>query len=382
MANGGSGAVVGHAARARTVGAQRVERDVGDPDEEDAPTSPAPAAGREGAAGGGGSGSPGGCSGGQTPGLAGLVGRSRAGRARGRSCAGRGRRRRRPAGRRARAATPARAATAARRARRARAPPAGRASTPSSETARSTTVTKPKSRSMRMSETTSTANPAIAVAPRRRTARAGGAVGAGQRLGDRVAVDPLLAVALRQQHAELGRDRDDQRAQRRPTSGSAAPGWRTAPAPTSRRPARSAPAGTSARSGRRYTASRASDDEQEAAEHGEQAAPGRGDLALASAASTGRPTTWAPHAGRRVESVAHLLDHLLLAVQRHQPDAERHRGQAPVGRDHGLGEVRRARRRAGRGSRARSSRLVGRGTGWAARAPGTAAAWRQPRFSL
>src|SRR4051794_13327331 len=42
--------------------------------------------------------------------------------------------------------------------------------TPSSATVRSTTVTKPKSRSMRMSDTTSTAKPAIAVVPEARTA--------------------------------------------------------------------------------------------------------------------------------------------------------------------------------------------------------------------
>jgi hypothetical protein len=42
--------------------------------------------------------------------------------------------------------------------------------TPSRATVRSTTVTKPKSRSILMSETTSTAKPAIAVVPEASTA--------------------------------------------------------------------------------------------------------------------------------------------------------------------------------------------------------------------
>ena len=87
-------------------------------------------------------------------------------------------------------------------------------STPTSDTLRSISVTRPKSRSMRMSESVSTPKPAIAVMPDAATAAPVRAVRAPQRL-DRVAPgDPLLAVALGQQHAELGRDRDHQRAER------------------------------------------------------------------------------------------------------------------------------------------------------------------------
>ncbi len=84
-------------------------------------------------------------------------------------------------------------------------------STPSSATARSITVTNPKSRSIRMSETTSTAKPAIAVTPEASTAApveryvrrsASSGVVAGGALG---------AVALTEQDAELGRDRDHER---------------------------------------------------------------------------------------------------------------------------------------------------------------------------
>ena len=49
---------------------------------------------------------------------------------------------------------------------------------------------------------------------------------------------------------------------------------------------------------------------------GDESAP------LASAASTGRPTTAALDTRGRVEPPLDVVDHLLLAVERHQPDAE------------------------------------------------------------
>ena len=88
-------------------------------------------------------------------------------------------------------------------------------STPTSDTLRSISVTRPKSRSMRMSDSASTPKPAIAVDAR------GGHGGAGAPVGCGAAPRPcrspastLLAVALGEQHAELGRDRDHERAQR------------------------------------------------------------------------------------------------------------------------------------------------------------------------
>ena len=86
--------------------------------------------------------------------------------------------------------------------------------TPSSETDRSTTVTTPKSRSILMPDSISTAKPAIAVDARGHHRPPGGGVGDRQRRGRVAAGLPLLAVALGQQHAELGGDGDHQRAQR------------------------------------------------------------------------------------------------------------------------------------------------------------------------
>ncbi len=83
-----------------------------------------------------------------------------------------------------------------------------------SATARSTTVTRPKLRTMAMSESASTPKPAIAVTPGDEHRRAGRAVRAPQRPATSWPRQPLLAEALGEQHAELGGDRDDQRAER------------------------------------------------------------------------------------------------------------------------------------------------------------------------
>ena len=62
---------------------------------------------------------------------------------------------------------------------------------------------------------------------------------------------------------------------------------------------------------------------------------------MASAASTGSPASRAVTPGGRVEPRAHHVDHLLLLVERHQPDPERERRRLAVGGDHRLREVRR-----------------------------------------
>ena len=65
-----------------------------------------------------------------------------------------------------------------------------------------------------MSDSASTPKPAIAVTPDAATAAPVRRYAATQRLDRVVAGEPLLAVALGQQHAELGRDRDHERAER------------------------------------------------------------------------------------------------------------------------------------------------------------------------
>ena len=99
--------------------------------------------------------------------------------------------------------------------------------TPASATSRSTTVTRPKSRSTGATEIrpmssssgrpaiASTAKPAIAVTPEASTADAGARVGPAQRLADQSPAPPRSRVVARgKDDAELGGDRDHERTQR------------------------------------------------------------------------------------------------------------------------------------------------------------------------
>ena len=76
-------------------------------------------------------------------------------------------------------------------------------------------MTKPKSRSIWMSLAISTAKPAIAVTAGGEDGRAGARVGAPQRRLGPAPAAALLVEAAGEDHAELGRDRDRQRPQRR-----------------------------------------------------------------------------------------------------------------------------------------------------------------------
>ena len=192
-------------------------------------------------------------------------------------------------------------------------------------------------------------------------------------------------MALGEQHAELGRDRDHERAegdrhrvqrhphseqdQRRPAGREhdrhqrherAAHGRRGRPAAAPARPPR----------GRR------------AASPG--AATGRRPAEPDCAASTGRPTRLRADPARRVQARAHPFDQLLLAVEAHQADAERERRHAAVGGDHVLGEVRRDRLPAGPVDRAASrGRRVAPGrrscAGWSLEQVGQRERRAQPR---
>ena len=153
----------------------------------------------------------------------------------------------------------------------------------------------------------------------------------------------LLAVALGDQHAELGRDRDHQRPQRHRHRVQGNPHDEQ----HQRRPA-------GRESDRRQRHERAAfvpaeGDEQHQRDRGKagqqrlQAPPRVGDRAPDWAASTGRPTSCALHPRRRVQPRAHLFDHFLLRVQPHQADPERQRRRTAVGGDDVLGEVRRDR---------------------------------------
>ena len=123
----------------------------------------------------------------------------------------------------------------------------------------------------------------------------------------------LLAVALGQQHAELGRDRDHQRAERdrhrvqrdpRREQHERRPAGRQRDRDQRHERARGAAQDRAAAPARPPPARRAAS----AARRGEDDS-----AALASAASTGRPASSALHARRRVQLRAHLVDHLLLA---------------------------------------------------------------------
>ena len=217
------------------------------------------------------------------------------------------------------------------------------ASTPTSDTARSITVTSPKSRSIATSEAISTAKPAIAVTPEASTAAPVTRYVRSQRLDRLPPGLALLAVARAQQDRELGRDRDHQRAQARPTSGSAARRPATTPAPTSPSPARSGPAGTHARSHDRYTANSASATATSPATRPATAAAGRSSRGWRPRpAPAARPASRVTPSGgssrARMSSIT-----VALRLQRLQPHAEREHGGLAVGRDRRLREVRRHR---------------------------------------
>ena len=181
----------------------------------------------------------------------------------------------------------------------------------------------------------------------RRAGRAVGALAAPSR--GPVAAGALGAVALGQQHAELGRDRDDQRAERRPTSGSAGCARREQ---HERRPAggqrdrdqrherararrRKATSSTSATASRPGTSSE------------QRAARARTTAALASAASTGRPASCGVHARRA--GAARGASRRCTCFWRSSGISRMPKASVAVrrsARDDALGEVRRARRRA------------------------------------
>ena len=100
--------------------------------------------------------------------------------------------------------------------------------------------------------------------------------------------------------------------------------------------------GTAAARGERRTTSSTRNTPTRAASSVSARRAGDESAPLASAASTGRPTTAALTPVGRVEAVLDVVHHLLLAVERHQPDPERQVGGLAVARDHALGEVGRA----------------------------------------
>ena len=97
--------------------------------------------------------------------------------------------------------------------------------------------------------------------------------------------------------------------------------------------------GTSARSGERSTASSTSADGEQARHQGEEAVGGRGQRGVGLGGQDGQTGERGRNPRRRMQARAHVLDDLLLARQRHQPDPERQRRLAAIGGDHRLGEV-------------------------------------------
>ena len=287
---------------------------------------------------------------------------------------------------------PARAALAdapqrVRAARTARAPTGSTSSTPPSDTVRSTSVTSPKSRSIVMLDKREHPEPGDRGDPRREHRRAGEPVRPRQRLGPGERPPRRsCAEALGQQHAELGRDRDHERAERGRHRVERDPRSRTGSATTTRSRARSARAGRAPAATVRRTASSTSPTAISPASSISIRRPDEDSDASACAASTGRPASAALTPGRRMQVRSHVVDHALLARQRHQPNPERERRLAVIGRDHRLGEVRRHRLAAGSRSgrwsaswrTSRSSPGCPSRTGRAATAPGTASPRAHP----
>ena len=189
-----------------------------------------------------------------------------------------------------------------------------------------------------MSDSASTAKPAIAVIAGRDHRRAGRAVGAPQRHGGLVARRPLLAVAGGQQHRELGRDRDHQRAQRRRhrvQRHAQREQHERRPARGQRdrheRDPRALPAPV-------HREQREADREQAGQQRAEPAQR-RGQRVVGLGAEHLQAREPRGHALGRVEPPLHLVHHALLLVERHQPHAERERRRLAVRGDHRLREV-------------------------------------------
>ena len=251
-------------------------------------------------------------------------------------------------------------------ARPASAPPGSTASTPSSETDRSTTVTSPKSHSICTSDSASTAKPAIAVVPEATTA----APVDGRFAGSRRRREPRRPLLGKRAESSTENSVEIARTSAPSVADSGFSGTRagTARAPTSRRRARSAPAAPNA-------PLPAAVHEKEHQPHCQQARQqcseppqrlgqrrvrlGREHL------QAGDPRG---HALRRVEP-PRRTSMIAAALERQQPDAEREIRRPPVGGDHRPREVRR--HRVQQPADALASGRLRDGTGRAATAPGT-----------
>ena len=146
-------------------------------------------------------------------------------------------------------------------------------------------------------------------------------------------------MALGQQHAELGRYRDDQRPQRdrhrvQGHAHSEQDQRRPAAGEHDRRERHEGSAPISPEGEQQHER-----DRREPGQQRDQAPPGRGDLSPRLGRQHGKPDQARADAGRGMQARAHRIDQLLLLVEAHQADAERQRRGAQVGRDHVLREI-------------------------------------------
>ena len=157
--------------------------------------------------------------------------------------------------------------------------------------------------------------------------------------------EALLAEALGEQHAELGRDRDHERTQR--------DGHRVQRHANCEQDQRRPSGRQHDWSQRRQCATAiAPEGEQQHERHGGepckqclQASPRGGHLRAGLGRQHRQAHELGADAGRRVKAPAHLVDQLLLLVESHQANPESERRPVAVGRDHVLREVRRDRRK-------------------------------------
>ena len=148
----------------------------------------------------------------------------------------------------------------------------------------------------------------------------------------------LGAVAGGQQDAELGGDRDHERAQRG--------GHRVQGDAQREEDERRPTGGQRDRDERDHRPLHPPVDREQDQEHRgepgqqrERAAPRRGQPGVGLGGQHRQPGELRGHARGRVQLSAHLVDHGLLLVERHELDPEGEGGHRVVGRDHRLGEV-------------------------------------------